>query len=266
MNIHPTAVISEKVKIGNDVQIGPYCVIKDDVEIGDGTVIGPHVHVGRYTSIGAKCRIYMGANVGDEPQDHSFKPGVVSYTEIGADTVIREYVTIHRPPTEGLKTIVGKHVLLMAFTHIAHDVVIGDRVTIANHTALTGHVRIEPMAVISGYCMIHQFCRIGSLAMITAGARIRQDVPPYCLLGENDYIYGPNVIGLRRAGFTQDQRMAIRKAIKTYFFQGLNKSTAIDIIDSESKSPEVSHFSNFIKSSKRGIMPARAKYLEETDI
>ncbi len=266
MEIHPSAVIGKNVKIGQGCRIGPYCVIKDDVEIGEDTVIEPYVHIGRYTTIGKNCRIYPGADVGDEPQDHSFRPGVVSYTEIGDHTVIREYVTIHRPPSEGLKTIIGNHVLLMSFVHVAHDVIIGDRVTIANHTALTGHVQVEPMAVISGYCMIHQFCRIGSLSMITAGARIRQDIPPYCLLGENDYIYGPNVIGLRRAGMNQKQRMDIRKAIKTYFFQDINKSAALELIISEINSPETSHFVEFIKSSKRGIMPGRAKYVEEQDI
>ncbi|HPO90487.1 MAG TPA: acyl-ACP--UDP-N-acetylglucosamine O-acyltransferase [Victivallales bacterium] len=266
MTIHSTAIIGKNVKIGVNCKIGPYCVIKDDVEIGDNTIIEPYVHVGRYTTIGKNCRIYMGANIGDEPQDHSFKPGVISFTEIGDNTVIREYVTIHRPPVEGLKTIIGSHVLLMAFVHVAHDVVIGDKVTIANHTALTGHVQVEPMAVISGYCMIHQFCRIGSLAMVTAGARIRQDVPPYCLLGENDYIYGPNIIGMRRAGFSQELRMDIRKAIKTYFFQDLNKSVALELILSGEHSPEVNHFVDFIKSSKRGIMPGRAKYVEEVEI
>ncbi len=266
MDIDSTAIIGKNCKIGKNCRIGPYCVIKDDVEIGDETVIEPHVHVGRYTKIGQGCRIYFGADVGDEPQDHSFKPGIVSYTEIGSNTVIREYVTIHRPPSEGLKTLIGSHVLLMAFVHVAHDVVIGDNVTIANHTALTGHVQVEPMAVISGYCMVHQFCRIGSLAMITAGARIRQDIPPYCLLGENDYIYGPNVVGLRRAGFKQEQRMDIRKAIKTYFFQDTNKGTALEIISSGAMSPEVAHFVNFIKSSKRGVMPARAKYIEDAEI
>lgn len=266
MQIHPTAVIGQNVKIGKGCSIGPYCVVKDDVEIGEGTVLEPYVHIGRYTTIGSGCRIYPGADVGDEPQDHSFRPGVVSYTEIGSHTVIREYVTIHRPPSEGLKTLIGNHVLLMAFVHVAHDVVIGDRVTIANHTALTGHVQVEPMAVISGYCMIHQFCRIGSLAMITAGARIRQDIPPYCLLGENDYIYGPNVVGLRRAGFGQELRMEIRRAIKTYFFQDLNKSVALDTISGAKTSPEVAHFVDFIKSSKRGIMPGRAKYVEEAEL
>ncbi|MGN0870629.1 MAG: acyl-[acyl-carrier-protein]--UDP-N-acetylglucosamine O-acyltransferase, partial [Victivallales bacterium] len=142
MAIHPTAVVSPNAEIGKNVEIGPYAVIDDDVRIGDDCFIDAHVKIGQYTTIGPRCRIYFGAFVGAEPQDHRFYKGIQSYTEIGSDTVIREYVTIHRPPFEFLKTTIGNHVLLMAFVHIGHDVIIGDRVTIANNTALSGHVQV----------------------------------------------------------------------------------------------------------------------------
>ncbi|OGV32438.1 MAG: acyl-[acyl-carrier-protein]--UDP-N-acetylglucosamine O-acyltransferase [Lentisphaerae bacterium GWF2_45_14] len=265
ISIHPTAVVSPEASIGDNVRIGPYSIISQDVVIGEGCFIDAHVKVGRFTKIGPNCRIYYGALVGEEPQDHRFTEGVTSYTEIGHDTVIREYVTIHRPPFEGLKTVVGDHVLLMAFVHVAHDVIIGNSVTIANHTAITGHVQIEDGAVLSGYVKIHQFCRIGSLAMIGADATIVQDVPPYCLLTENSFVFGPNTIGLRRAGFDPLQRAAIRKAIKTYFFQGLNTKNALEKIESEEITVEVSHFTDFIKATRRGIMPGNPRYSHKSE-
>lgn len=258
--IHPTAIVSPKAEIGNNVEIGPYAVIDDDVRIGDDCYIDAHVKIAQYTTLGARCRVYFGALVGAEPQDHRFYKGIRSSTEIGHDTVIREYVTIHRPPFEFMKTVIGSHVLLMSFVHVAHDVVIADRVTIANHTALTGHIRIGEGAVLSGYTKIHQFCRIGSLAMIGAGCLIGQDVPPFCMLRETNFITGPNTIGLRRAGMPNETRLAIRRAIKTFFFEGLNTKNALERIESQPMIPEVRMFVNFIKESNRGIMPGNPKY------
>ena len=264
--IHPTAIVSPKAEIGKNVEIGPYAVIEEDVRIGDDCYIDAHVKVCRYTTVGPRCRIYFGALVGAEPQDHRFYPGLRSSCEIGSDTVIREYVTIHRPPFEFLKTSVGSHVLLMAFVHVAHDVIIADRVTIANHTAITGHVQIGEGAVLSGYAKIHQFCRIGPLAMIGAGCLISQDIPPFCMLRETNFITGPNTIGLRRAGFSNEARLDIRKAIKMFFFDGLNAKNALEQIErSGLTSPEVHVFCNFIKETKRGIMPGNPKYTGITD-
>lgn len=264
--IHPTAVVSPKAEIGKNVEIGPYAVIEDDVKIGDDCYIDAHVKICQYTTVGARCRIYFGALVGAEPQDHRFYRGLCSYCEIGSDTVIREYVTIHRPPFEFLKTVVGNHVLLMAFVHVAHDVCIADRVTIANHTNISGHVQIGEGAVLSGYILIHQFCRIGSLAMIAPTCLISQDIPPFCMLRETNFITGPNTIGLRRAGFSNESRLAIRRAIKTFFFEGLNAKNALDEIEhSGNVLPEVHAFVNFIKESKRGIMPGNPKYTGMTD-
>ena len=170
--IHPTAIVSPDAQIGKNVEIGPYAVIEDNVKIGDNCYIDAHVKICRYTTIGSDCCIYMNALVGAEPQDHRFYRGLVSYCEIGHHTVIREFVTIHRPPFEQLKTVVGNYVLLMAFVHVAHDVVIGDHATIANHTQLSGHVQVGDGAVMSGFVLVHQFCRIGSLAMIAPTSKI----------------------------------------------------------------------------------------------
>lgn len=265
MAIHPTAVVSPKAEIGSNVEIGPYSVVEDDVRIGDNCFVDAHVKIAQYTTIGPRCRIYFGSFVGAEPQDHRFYKGIRSSTEIGSDTVIREYVTIHRPPFEFLKTVVGSHVLLMGFVHVAHDVVIADRVTIANHTALTGHVQIGTGAVLSGYVKIHQFCRIGSLAMVGAGCLIGQDVPPFCMLRETNFITGPNTIGLRRAGMGNEQRLAVRRAIKTFFFEGLNAKNAVEQIEKDGMTPEVEHFVDFIKASNRGVMPGNPKYAGLSD-
>ena len=179
--------------------------------------------------------------------------------EIGSDTVIREYVNIHRPPFEFLKTVIGSHVLLMAFVHVAHDCVVQDHVTIANHTALSGHVQVGRGAVMSGYILVHQFCRIGSLAMISPSALISQDIPPFCML-QDRFIVGPNTIGLRRAGMSSESRLAIRHAIRTYFFEGLNSRNALEQIERNQPTPEVLLFTNFIKEAHRGIMPGNPKF------
>ena len=266
MAIHPTAVVSPNAEIGKNVEIGPYAVIDDDVRIGDDCFIDAHVKIGQYTTIGPRCRIYFGAFVGAEPQDHRFYKGIQSYTEIGSDTVIREYVTIHRPPFEFLKTTIGNHVLLMAFVHIGHDVIIGDRVTIANNTALSGHVQVGQGAVFSGCVLVHQFCRIGALAMVGPGAHVGQDIPPFCMLRESNVITGPNTIGLRRAGMSNEQRLAIRRAIRTFFFEGLNAKNALEQIErGENVLPEVHMFVNFIKASHRGIMPGNPKFVGISD-
>ncbi|QSH40119.1 acyl-ACP--UDP-N-acetylglucosamine O-acyltransferase [Lentisphaerota bacterium ZTH] len=252
--IHPTAVISSNAVLGDNLEIGPYAVIEDNVEIGDGTFVDSHVKIARFTKVGKRCRFYLGALVGEEPQDHRFKAGTEAWTYIGDDTTIREYVTIHRSPFKDGVTRIGSKCLLMAFVHIGHDAVVGDQVTIANHTAVSGHVVIENQAVLSGYILIHQFCRIGRLAMLGGRTIITQDVPPFCMLAENNCVCGPNTIGLRRAGFDSEQRAVIRNAIKTYFFHGLNSKNAFRKITEAGITPETEHFIEFIKQTSRGLM------------
>ncbi len=265
MKIHPTAAISPEAKIGQNVEIGPFSVIEDHVEIGNDCYIDAHVKVARYTKVGPGCRFYFGALIGEEPQDHRFKAGVVSYTEIGTETVIREYVTIHRSPFENQKTVIGSHTLLMAFVHVGHDACIGNHVTVANHTAISGHVHIEDGAVLSGYVLIHQFCRIGSLAMVGGRTIITQDIPPYCMLAENNCICGPNTVGLRRAGLPPERRAAIRRAIKIYFFRGLNSKNAFAEIAKQETTPEVSQFVEFISGTARGIMNGDQNVVSQKD-
>ncbi len=254
-NIHPTAVVSPDARIGENVTIGPFAVIEPDCVIGDGCMIDTRVKIGRWTTIGARSRIYCGAIIGDDPQDHRFREGTFAPTFIGSDTTIREYVTIHRSPFEGAETRVGDRTLLMAFVHVGHDGHIGNNVTAANHTAFSGHVVVEDGAVLSGYILIHQFCRIGSLAMVGARTMIRQDIPPFTLLAENGFIRGCNVIGMRRAGFDDARRLAIRKAVKNYYFKGLNGSNALEEIEANAPgNADIAHFVEFIRSTKRGMV------------
>ncbi len=254
--IHPTAVIAPGVRIGRDVTIGPYTIIDSDCEIGDDCWIDGNVKIGRWTTIGPRSRVYFGALVGDDPQDHRFRPGVRAATRIGADVTLREYVTIHRSPFEDGVTSVGDGTLLMAFVHVGHDARIGNRVTAANHTAFSGHVIVEDGAVLSGYVLIHQFCRIGAIAMVGGRTIIRQDIPPFCMLAENECICGCNVIGLRRNGFDSARRLAVKHAVKTYFFRGLNGSNALEqMVQDAPGNADVAHLVDFIRHTERGIMP-----------
>lgn len=258
--IHPTAVISRTVQLGVNVDIGPYVIIDGNVEIGDGCVIGPHAHISGDTRIGARTRVHTGAIIGDRPQDHSYTTEAKSYTTVGRDCTIREYVTIHRGAEPETTTAVGDNVLLMVSCHVAHNCQIGDCVNIANGTVLAGHIHIGHHAFVSGLVAMHQFVRIGPYAMISGQARVPKDVPPYCLLGDGNRIYGANVVGLRRAGFTSEQRRIIRDIIKRYFFRGLNRDTALAEIETTYPNvDEAIEFSTFIRSSDRGTMSGTAK-------
>lgn len=263
MSIHPTAVIEPGAELGVDVTVGPYSVVEGDVRIGDGCVIGPHVHLAGHTTLGAGTRVHAGAVVGDIPQDAHYD-GSVTYTDIGSSCVIREYVTIHRGSVEGTRTVVGDHSMLMGFVHLGHNCRIADQVVIANGTILAGHVDVGSRAFISASVLIHQFVRVGRLAMIGGGNGIGQDIPPFCML-QFDQIQGPNAVGLRRGGFKEPVRSAIRGAIKTYFFSGLNRLNALkEIRQTVHRCPEVDEFVEFIEETSRGITPGRKKKPRKT--
>ena len=257
MSIHPTAVVSPEATIGRDVHIGPYSVIEGDAVIGDDCWIDAHVKIASQTTLGPRCRVYFGALIGEEPQDHRFRPGTPATTVIGADTVLREYVTIHRSPFEGGVTSVGDKTLLMAFVHVGHDARIGSRVTVANHTAISGHVIIEDGAVLSGYILIHQFCRIGRFAIISGGSVFSQDVPPFMMAeGRNGGVKMINKIGLQRAGFSSEAITTIKHLYRIYYRSGLIPSNALAKIKEElPPTPEVLEFVQFCESSKRGVLP-----------
>ena len=252
--IHPTAIVSEKARIGTNVKIGPFSIVDDDVEIGDNTVIRSNVVLSDGARIGSNCELFPGAVIATEPQDLKFT-GEPTLAIVGDRTVIREYATIHRGTGESKRTVVGSDCLIMAYSHVAHDCIIGDSVIISNTTQMAGHVEIEDNVNIGGVVKIHQFCRIGRYAFIGADVKIVKDVPPYTLIGRQPAkVEGINKIGLRRKGFSNEKINEIEKFYDTILFSSLNNRDGIKKYKEENEiSEEISHCIRFIEDSKRGI-------------
>ena len=255
MNIHPTAVISDGAQLGANVKVGAYAVIEADTEIGDDTEIRAHAVIKRFTTLGAANVVHEGAILGGEPQDLSFT-NAETYLHIGARNRIREGVTIHRANTPGAATRIGSDCFLMAYSHIAHDCQLGDRIIIANNVALAGHIEIEDQAFISGGVVIHQFCRIGKLAMIGGNAKIVQDCLPFIITdGNPGRASGLNVVGLRRAGFTAADLRELKTAYRTLLRSGLSLETALAQLEAQ-QHPMVMHLTHFARTTKRGFCHA----------
>lgn len=256
--IHETAVIHPGARIGKDVEVGPYAVIGENVVIGDGTKIGAHVVIDGWTSIGKNCVIYPSASIGTEPQDLKFR-GEKSYVFIGDNCKIREFATVNRATGEGEETRVGSGCLLMAYTHIAHNCVVGNNVVMSNAATLAGHVVVEDRAVIGGLAGVHQFVKIGRNAMIGGASKVVQDVPPFVIVdGHPAKVCGLNNVGLARAGISELSRRNLKKAYKILFRSGLILAQAIAVMEQELDScEEVEHFLRFLRNAERGICRGR---------
>jgi UDP-N-acetylglucosamine acyltransferase len=252
--IHPSAVVSPKARIGENVTIGPFAVIDDDVEIGDGTDIRSGVVIGNGARIGRDCKIFPGATISLEPQDLKYK-GEPTLAIIGDRTTIRECVTLNRGTTYSGEARVGSDCLIMAYCHIAHDCVIGDHVIISNACQLAGHVTVQDWAILGGMANIHQFCTVGKHAMIGANVLLTKDVTPYALTGRDPVrVMGINKIGLRRRGFSNEEISAIDDFYNVVFFGGLNTTEGIARFKNEKEmSPLVQEVIEFIQNSKRGV-------------
>src|SRR3989338_947696 len=193
MQVHPTAIVSKKAKLADDIQVGPYTIIADNVVIGKGAVIHAYCLLEGNTSVGSGCEIFTGAVIGSRPQDLKYKGGK-SFLEIGDNNIIREYSTFNPGTEEGSKTVVGNNNLFMAYAHIAHDCVVGNNCVIANNGTLAGHVTIEDNAVVGGLVAIHQFVRIGRFSIIGGCSKVVQDIPPYSTCdGHPARVYGLNI-------------------------------------------------------------------------
>lgn len=252
MRIHPTAIISEGARVGSDVRIGPYVVIEPDTDIGDKTEIRAHAVVKRFTTIGPENIIHEGAVLGGEPQDTGYRESE-SYLRIGARNRIREGVTMHRGTEPGSETIVGSDCFMMAYAHIAHNCRLGDRVIIANNVALAGHIDIEDRVFISGGVVVHQFCRIGRLAMIGGNSKIVQDCLPFITTdGVPGRACGLNIVGLKRAGYKSSEIQKLKEAYRLLLRSGLSLVDALTRLD-EMNDPLVNHLSDFARNSKRGF-------------
>jgi UDP-N-acetylglucosamine acyltransferase len=252
--IHPTAVIAPGAALGVGVTVGPFCIIEDDVTIGDGCILDPHSVIRQHTAMGANCHIHPGAIIGDIPQDLSFKGGA-SYVKIGAHCVMREHVTVHRGTEEGSVTEIGEHCFFMACSHMGHNVKVGNRVIMANSSAVGGHAEIDDGVFISANVGVHQFVKVGRLAMIGAGSQATKDVPPFCTIHSStmNLIAGLNIVGLRRAGYSSDERKAIKKAYTLLFKSGLNVTQAVAEIKKQCPPGPAHEFCDFVERSARGI-------------
>ncbi len=253
VDVHPTAIIEDRVELGENVRIGPHVHIRSHVKIGDNTVVDANAVIDSFTTIGKNNRIFPSAAVGTVPQDLKFK-GEFSELIIGDNNTIREFAMINRGTSGGGGvTRIGNNNLIMAYVHIAHDCQIGDYVILANAVQLAGHIIIEDHAVLGGMSAVHQFARIGKYAMIAAMSGVSQDVAPFCLaVGNRAKLNGLNTVGLKRAGFSYETISQIKEAYRIIFRSNLTFKEAYERLK-DSSSKEVIHMIEFLKHSERGF-------------
>jgi UDP-N-acetylglucosamine acyltransferase len=264
MQIHSTTIVSKKAKLADDIVVGPYTIIGDNVRIGPGTKVGAYCVIEGNTTIGKSCEIFTGAVIGSRPQDLKYK-GEKSALEIGDNNIIREYSTFNPGTGENGKTIVGNNNLFMAYSHIAHDCIVGNDCIIANNGTLAGHVTIEDKAVVGGLVAIHQFVRVGRLSIVGGCSKVVQDIPPYSTCdGHPARIYGLNLIGLRRNNIPKESIQQLNQAFKILFNLGLSMKHALEKLKKQIKPyNEVSYLIDFIKNSQRGIVRSCLRKIEK---
>jgi UDP-N-acetylglucosamine acyltransferase len=260
--IHPTAIIERGAELGRDVKVAPYAVIGRHVKIGDRAIVHPHAVIDGHTTLGAEVEVFPGAAVGLKPQDKKYD-GSPTKLIVGDRTVIRECVTL-QPGTVGTGTgitTIGSGCLIMAYCHVAHDCAVGDGVIMANATQLAGHVTIEEYAILGGVTTVHQFVRIGTRAITGASARVQQDVPPFMTAdGHPARLYGLNLVGLKRAGFSKAAILALKRAYKELFLRGRYAEARAELATTLGvEHPEVARLLAFLAESKRGVTRAPAK-------
>jgi UDP-N-acetylglucosamine acyltransferase len=251
--IAPTARIHPDAVIGPQVQIADFCIVEQDVVIGSHSRLEPYVYVKRWTTLGERNEISAGTVLGTDPLDKNFK-GERSYLKIGNGNQIREHYTISRGTQPESSTIIGDNNYIMTSGHVAHNSVLGSNIVIASCALVAGHVEIEDQAFISGGVVIHQWSKIGRLAMIGGNTRVNSDVPPYFLYSDfNIAAKGLNIVGLKRAGFSYPHVLALKQAYKLLFKSGLKLEDALARIETENPTEHTLHVVKFVRSSKRGI-------------
>lgn len=256
INVHKTAVIHPGAELSSGVIVGPYSIIEGNVTLGDNVRIGSHCVIIGQTTIGRNCKIYTGAVIGSAPQDKKYSADDNVFLNIGENNIIREYVTINPGTVEGgSKTVIGNNNLIMAYAHIAHDCIIGNKCVMANAATLGGHVTIEDNAMVGGLSAVHQFVRLGRLSIIGGCSKVVQDVPPFSTCdGHPAKVVNTNVIGLRRSEIPPESVRGIKKAFKFLFHSGLAKTSALVKIANEIEPcPEIEHLVFFAKTSERGL-------------
>lgn len=254
--IHPSAIIEAGAELADDVSVGPFSIIGANVRIGAGTVVGPHVVINGHTTIGKNNHFYQFCSIGEANQDKKYK-GEPTRTVIGDNNVFREFCTVHRGTTQDRsETTVGNDNLVMAYVHIAHDCVIGNHCILANNATLAGHVHFGDWVIAGGFTAIHQFCHVGAHAFIGMKSGLHQDVPPYVMAeGFNADARGINSEGLKRRGFSADDILAIKRAYKVVYRQGLNVKDALPLLrEMANECAHITPFADFIEQSSRGIV------------
>ncbi len=253
---HPTSFVDPRSRVAPGVRIGPFSYVGPEAVLEDGVVLDSHVRVEGRTRLCRGVRVHAGAILGGPPQDLKFRSGTISHLEIGTQTVIRECVTANVGTTEGSTTRIGARCLLMAYSHVGHNTVVGDEVVLANGAQLAGHVEVQDYALIGGLVPIHQFCRIGRYSFVGGGCRVGKDVPPFLrAAGEPLRPSSLNVVGLTRRGFSPETVRALKSAFRLLYRQDLLTEEALDRIQREVPSlPEVEEFVRFVAQSARGII------------
>lgn len=256
MSIHPTALVSPQARLGHDVVVGPFAVIEAGASLGDGCEIRAHAVVRAGTRLGSANRVHEGAVLGGEPQDLSFQGGDTAVV-IGDRNTIREGVTIHRSTKAGGATVVGSDCFLMAYAHVGHDDHLGDRVIVGNNVLLAGHVDVADRAFLSGAVGVHQFCRVGRLAMLGGCAKVVQDCLPFVISDGNPArARGLNVVGLRRSGVAAPQLRTLKEAYRLLVRSGLPRDAALEGMAALAD-PLVDEMIAFVRGSKRGFAHGR---------
>jgi len=253
--IHPTAIISTGASIGERVEIGPFAIVGDGCEVGDDCQIHPRATLELNVKLGRGVKVGVGSVLGGSPQDLKYG-GEETSVEIGAGSVIREYVTINRGTSQSFKTTVGEKCLLMSYVHLAHDCHLGNGVILGNCVQLAGHVLIDDRATLSGLSGVHQFVRIGRHAFIGGCSRVSKDIPPFLkAVGNPVRLYGLNGVGLRRSGFSEELVRELKRAYRLFFRSDLNVSQAMQRAQSEIEMfPEVMELMRFVEGSGRGVV------------
>ena len=253
MAIHALAHVHPSAELGRNVEIGPFCIVEEKVRIGDDTILHPHSMVLANTNIGSQCEIYPGAVLGGSPQDTKYD-SEESYLNIGDRNTIREYVTIHRATGYQKATCLGDENMIMAYSHIGHNCTLGNHVMISNSVGVAGHVIIEDRVVVGGLTGIHQLVRVGELAMVGGYSKVAQDVPPFTTVdGRPTKVYGLNVIGLRRNGFSTERRAELKRAYRLLYRSNLNITQAMERIEQEIPASEnLQYLLDFIRSMRDG--------------
>ncbi len=251
--IHPTAIVEEGAQIAADAEIGPFCTVGGKAVIGSGTRLISHVSVQGATTLGSSCTVHPFVSLGGPPQDITYKDENTTCT-VGDKNVIREYVTINRGTKGDGATVVGSNNFIMAYSHIAHDCIVGNSVIMANGATLAGHVHVDDFAILSGLCAIHQFCKVGKHAFVSGLTGVPKDVPPFVMAaGNRATLYGLNVVGLERRGFSKDDIATLKKAYRLLFRSSLSLQAALETIEKQLDGQHIKELVSFIRASERGI-------------